>query len=441
MRVAEILSQGDEVVTGQIADTNAAWLSTRLTDLGFVVQRHTAVGDRLGDLVAVLREIAGRCDLCVCTGGLGPTTDDLTAEAVAVAFDAPLALDEEAMAQIEAMYQRYSRRMPEINRKQAWLPTGSVRLDNRWGTAPGFAFQAGATRFVFMPGVPREMRPMFDENVVPDLGPRFDLMAGRLVTLRTAGVGESDLQERIGVFDEPGFVLGYRTILPENQVKLRLSPEVDAATERRVVSRLVAALGTAVFTVEGLTPVEGTRASLPGVDCGGGELAEVIGRHLRASSATLSVAESCTGGRIAAACTAVPGASDWFLDGLVTYANAAKERLLGVSRETLATHGAVSEAVAREMAVGCRERSGATWAIGITGIAGPGGGSLEKPVGTVYIAIASPGGVTHRAIRLGGDRARIQALATGGALDTLRRELQAPPAPTPSGSTGPHATA
>jgi nicotinamide-nucleotide amidase len=421
MRAAELLSQGDEVVTGQIADTNAAWLSTRLTELGFSLRRHQAVGDRLADLVAILREIAPRCALCVCTGGLGPTSDDLTAEAVAEAFGAPLVHDPEAMAQIEAMFARYSRRMPEINRKQALLPAGSIRIDNRWGTAPGFALKSPAGAwFVCLPGVPREMKPMFDELVTPHLRERFGLTPGRLVTLRTAGVGESELQERIGTFDEPGIVLGYRTILPENQVKLRLSPDVEVERELRVVARLVAALGTAVFTVEGLS------SPIPGVDCGGGELAEVVGRHLAARGATLAVAESCTGGRIAAACTAIPGSSRWFAEGLVTYSNAAKQRLLGVSSASLAAHGAVSEAVAREMAVGCRERSGATWGLAVTGVAGPDGGSEEKPVGTVHLAIASPDGVTHRRVQLGGDRARIQALATGGALDTLRRLVVQP---------------
>jgi nicotinamide-nucleotide amidase len=322
------------------------------------------------------------------------------------------------MAQIEAMYARYSRKMPEINRKQAELPRGAVRLDNRWGTAPGFAIAGGRAWFVFMPGVPREMRPMFEENVVPGLPGRFGLVPGRLVTLRTAGVGESDLQERIGAFDEPGFTLGYRTMLPENQVKLRLEATVDRAREQAVVGRVAQALGSAVFTIEGLAE------PLAGFDCGGGDLAAVIGRHLVASGATLAVAESCTGGRVAAMCTAIPGSSRWFAEGLVTYSNAAKQRLLGVSPDTLAAHGAVSEPVAREMAAGCRERAGTTYGLSITGVAGPDGGSPEKPVGTVHLALASPDGVAHRMVRLGGDRARIQLLATGGALDWVRRSLQ-----------------
>lgn len=427
MPIAELLSQGDEVVTGQIADTNAAWLSQQLTDLGFTVLRHTTVGDRLDDLVAVFREIGARADVCLCTGGLGPTDDDLTAEAVARAFDRPLQLDEVALGQIEERFRSFGRAMAPVNRKQALLPAGSARLDNLWGTAPGFAFRGGRCEFACMPGVPREMTQMYAHGVVPRLQGAFALRAGRRVTLRTIGVGESDLQQVLLGWSRPGVTVGYRTTLPENHVKLWFDADVfpadptgDAAL-LQVVSEVHGLVGRWTFTIEGLGGVGAPVDALG--DVGGGSLAAVVGRHLAAAGATLAVAESCTGGRLAAACTAVPGSSGWLLEGVVTYANAAKVRLLGVSEADLAAHGAVSEPVARAMAEGVRSRSGATWGLGVTGIAGPGGGTGDKPVGTVHLAIASAAGTLHRAVRLPGDRDRVQNFAVATALELLRRAL------------------
>lgn len=441
MPTAEILSQGDEVVTGQIADTNAAWLSERLTDLGFQVMRHTSVGDRQGDLVSVFREISTRCDLCVCTGGLGPTDDDLTAGAVAEAFDRPLALDPIALAQLEERFRQFGRPMAPVNRRQAHLPQDAERLDNDWGTAPGFAFVAGQALFACMPGVPREMREIFTHRVVPLLHRRFALRPGRLVTLRTVGVGESDLQQALrgtadtggttGTTGSPsewapaGVIVGFRTRMPENHLKLRFPPELESSVSEHVRS-VLERIGRWVYTIEGLPePVSG-------YDCEGGTPAAVVGRLLAARGETLAVAESCTGGRIAAECTAISGASAWFLEGVVTYANSAKVRLLGVSEDALTLHGAVSEVVARAMARGVRTRSGASWGIAVTGIAGPSGGTPEKPVGTVHVAVdgevrSSTSSVQsvslHRALRLPGDRERIQIITVAAALELLRRHL------------------
>lgn len=423
---AEILSQGDEVVTGQIADTNAAWLSERLTELGFVVLRHTTVGDRRDDLVAVLREIGARADACVCTGGLGPTDDDLTAEAVAHAFDRPLALDEVALGQIEERFRSFGRAMAPVNRKQALLPAGADRLDNLWGTAPGFAFRGGRCEFACLPGVPREMKELWAHGVLPRLRARFALAPGRRVTLRTIGVGESDLQQALLGWERPGVTVGYRTTLPENHVKLWFDAAVfppgggDAAL-LGAVAEVHERIGRWTFTVEGAPPDAGPALQ---VDTGGGPFAAVVGRALLAAGGTLAIAESCTGGRLSAACTAVPGASEWLLEGLVTYANAAKVRLLGVPEVLLAEHGAVSAPVARAMAEGVRTRSGATWGLAVTGIAGPGGGTPDKPVGTVHFALSGPDGATaHRQVRLPGDRDRVQSLAVATALELLRRAL------------------
>lgn len=419
MPTAEILSQGDEVITGQVIDTNAAWLSTRLAELGFTVRRHTVVGDRLPDLRRTLREIAGRCDVCVGTGGLGPTADDLTADAVSEAFGVALAFDAQAMEAIAARFARSGRPMPATNERQAWLPAGGVRLDNDWGTAPGFAFEASGTRFAFLPGVPREMRAMFDARVLPLLRPLLPAEPPRRITLRTVGIGESALQERVGAFHHPTITLSYRTSLPENHLVLRAPGTTPEAELVAVAADLARRVGHPLFTVEGLPP----HATLEGVDTEGGDLAEVVGRALVARGATLALAESCTGGLLGATITRIPGASAWFLEGAVTYSNDAKVRALGVDPATLERHGAVSEPVARAMAEGMRRRSGATYALSVTGIAGPGGGSAEKPVGTVHIALATPEGTLHRAVHLPGDRERTRTLAAATALDLLRRHL------------------
>lgn len=419
MAIAEIFSQGHEVVTGQTADTNAAWLSTELTDLGFDVVRHGAVGDRLEDLVRGLKDRASRCDLCLCTGGLGPTEDDLTAQAVASAFDRPLVFDQAAMDGIEAMYARFGRTMPEVNRKQAWLPTGAIRLDNDWGTAPGFAIETERAVFAFLPGVPREMRAMYTHRVLPLLREQFAIQRGHKVTLRTVGVGESNLQERIGTVQ--GATVSYRTQLPENHVKLLFGPEVGAEARAALVADVARRIGNPLFAIENAPEVAGQVPE--GLDLVGGSLAEVVGRHLASGGHTLAVAESCTGGRIAAACTGISGSSAWFLEGAVTYSNGAKVRQLGVEQATLDAHGAVSEPVARQMAEGLRTRAGSTFALSTTGIAGPTGGSEAKPVGTVHFALATPDHTLHRHVRLAGDRGRIQALATSTALDLLRRHL------------------
>jgi nicotinamide-nucleotide amidase len=411
MPTAVLLSQGDEVVTGQIVDTNAAWLADQLTGLGFDVVSHHTVGDRLPDLVRALETVCAAGDVVVCTGGLGPTDDDLTGEAAASAFGAPLRFDEVAWEQIVALYTRFGREIPQVNRKQALLPEGSLRLDNLHGTAPGFALATpqGAF-FAAMPGVPHEMRAMVLDRVVPVLRDRLTLVPSRLIVIHTTGCGESALQERIGAFDRPGMVLSYRTTPGDNLVKLRAAPEVDDAVVREVVADLVARIGSPVFSIDGLGEP-------------GGGLVEVIGRALVAQGATLALAESCTGGQIAAACTAEAGASAWLVEGVVAYANEAKTRHLGVPAALIAEHGAVSEPVAVAMAEGARRAAGATYGLATTGIAGPSGGSAEKPVGTVHLALATPQGTLHRRIQLGGGRGRVQALAVAAALDLLRRSL------------------
>lgn len=411
MPTAEILSQGDEVVTGQVADTNAAWLSERLTALGFDVLRHTAVRDRTDEITAAVSAAVEHADLVIGTGGLGPTDDDLTVQAVADAFGVQVTFDEQAMAQIESLYARYGREMPEVNRKQAWLPHGCTRLDNHWGTAPGFAMDTERGLAAFVPGVPREMKALFDARILPLLAARFQVQPGRLVTLRTTGIGESNLQERIGPFDHAGVVLSYRTRLPENHVKLRFAPGTSDERVQQVARDVAAQIGSPVFCIEGLDAIAG-------------DLHQVVIQQLLADGETVATAESCTGGQVAAALTAVSGSSAAFLEGFVTYSNQAKSARLGVDPALLEAHGAVSEPVARAMAEGVRARAGSTYGLSTTGIAGPTGGTADKPVGTVHIALATPERTVHRKLRLGGDRSRIQALSAAAVLDLLRRGLQ-----------------
>ncbi len=400
-----LLSQGNELTTGLTVDTNAHHMAGRLHDHGLRVRRVITVPDRVEDLVAVLRQAATLAPVVVSTGGLGPTRDDLTAGAVAAAFDLPLHLDAEALAQVEARYAAFGRRMPAVNRRQAELPTGALVLENRWGTAPGFAVDQDDCRLYFLPGVPREMRPMFATHVLPDILERHALRPPLLHTLRVIGLGESSIEERLTGLDWPGLEIGFRTKLPENQVKLAFAPGTSAEDRAAAVAAVRARIGWHAF----------------GVDCG--DLAAVVMERLAERGETVATAESCTAGGLAAWLSASPGASRALMGGAVVYSNAEKTRQCGVPEEMLAAHGAVSQPVAEALAAGIRRAVGTTWGIGITGIAGPGGGSDEKPVGTVHFALSGPDGTTHRCDRFPGDRARVQRLAAAAALTLLYRAL------------------
>ena len=412
MPTAIILSQGDEVVTGQITDTNAAWLATALTDLGLTVKEHITVRDDLADIEAQVSQATHKADVIVSTGGLGPTEDDLTAQAISRVFNRPLLLDEDALNSIIQRYETYGRPMPVVNKKQALLPKDAKRIDNHWGTAPGFALTENQCLMVFMPGVPNEMKNMFDQIVRPLLSEQLQLQPWRLITFRTTGVGESTLQERIGTFSHDRILLSYRTKLPENHIKLRIPPDVADEEVNTICDELVQKIGSPLFAVEGL---EGHLS---------GDLATVVGQLLKRANASVAVAESCTGGRIASMFTAIPGSSAWFREGCITYSNASKVRQLGVQDDTLTNHGAVSVEVCREMAQGIRAASGATYGLASTGIAGPGGGTAEKPLGTVHIGLQTPTEFYTRRLRIPGHRERVQHWSAGAAVDMLRRHLQ-----------------
>jgi nicotinamide-nucleotide amidase len=402
-----VLSIGTELTRGELVNSNAAWLGAELTALGFEVTEHLVVDDDRARVVAALDGLKQRVRVVVSTGGLGPTTDDLTTEAVASALGVVLARDPSSLEHIRRRFERLGRVMSPSNAKQADFPEGAEILANPVGTAPGFGVRLGECVAYFLPGVPAEMRKMFEEQVAPrirTLAPNNTFQ----LRLRTFGVPESVVGEKLsGVEDAfPGTTIGYRAHFPEIEVKV-LARAVSLAAARdvceRATSEVRARLGTHIF--------------------GEGEdtFAGVVGRALRSRGWTVAIAESCTGGLVGHMVTREPGASDFLLLDAVTYANSSKTRVLGVDEETIRWHGAVSSEVATAMATGAKRVSGADVALSLTGIAGPSGGSENKPVGTVYIAVARPDGtveVKHRVFP--GDRLRVQTLAAYAGLEMLR---------------------
>jgi len=400
-----ILSQGEELLGGETVDTNSAWLAARATELGFAPRRMVTARDSVEDIVWALEASAAASEVILCTGGLGPTVDDLTAEAVSDWANLPLRQDPEALAQIEARYAHWNRVMDATNTKQADLPEGAEILPNPMGTAPGFYVRKGEHHLFCMPGVPREMKPMFLEQVANKLAKIRNSDPPILHRIRTIGVPESRLQKVLGQIALAPARLGFRSHIPEVIVKLMFSPDTPAAIQEARIDTVVEAIGRGVYSVNG------------------GDLAEVVGERLVAKGDTLALAESCTGGQLSAWIASVPGASRYLLEGIVAYANEAKIRSCGVIPSDLESHGAVSEQVARQLAEGIRARAGASWGIGITGIAGPGGGSADKPVGTVHIAVAGAAQTVHHRFRIPGDRAQITSRAAGMALSMLLEEL------------------
>jgi nicotinamide-nucleotide amidase len=410
---AEILCIGTELLLGNIANGNARWIAEQLAALGVPHFRQEVVGDNRDRLIQAVREASTRCRVLITTGGLGPTPDDLTTEAIAAAFDTPLVEHTEIWEQIQARIGARGRLCSPSNRKQAFLPRGAQVLPNPTGTAPGMVWTPvpGFTVLTF-PGVPSEMQAMWAATAAPwlrEAGLAAGVFASRM--LRFWGVSESALAEQVADL----LALENPTVAPyagAGEVKLRLT----------------ACAATAAAAETLLAPVEAALRQRTGRQCYGADhdsLASVVLQRLRDRGETLAVAESCTGGGIGAALAAVPGASDGFLGGVIAYANALKQGLLGVPLELLDRHGAVSDPVAQAMAQGARRATGADWAIAVTGIAGPGGGSAEKPVGLVHIAIAGPDGCASEGVRFGASRGRawIQTLTAGEALNRLRLRL------------------
>lgn len=407
---AAIVAVGSELLGSVRLDTNSLWLTSRLEAAGIPVVRKACVGDDSEEIQAELASALGRAPIVIFTGGLGPTADDLTKECVAEFFKRRLIPDP---ALLEVLRSRFARReiaMPAINEKQAHAIEGARSLPNPRGSAPGVWLEEGGRSVILLPGVPREMKGMFEEEVWPELQRRST--GGRRFrrVLKIAGMGESSVEEKV----QPV----YRA-WPDHRFTILASPgEVQLHLESG------GGEAEAIFALDRQT--EQIEAALPGKIFGRDEetLEAVVGRLLLERRSTLAVAESCTGGGLAARVTEVPGSSDYFLGGVVAYSNDLKRELLGVSRETLDRFGAVSEETAREMAQGARERLGSDIALSTTGVAGPGGGSEEKPVGTVWIALSRAGFAPRaRLLRLPGDRALVRAWSVISALEMLRRDL------------------
>ena len=410
----EVVTIGDELLLGYTIDTNAAHLARTLAAEGVEIARRTTVGDAADAIAAAVREGLDRAGAVITTGGLGPTSDDLTKPSIAALFGRGMVLDEEHLAWMEERFTRlFERPMPAANRQQAMLPEGARKLRNNHGSAPGIWLEDDRGRWVAMlPGVPREMRGMLGDTLLPLIRERIgdDRRVVSSRTLRTTGVGESFIADRVASLEQGvgDVALAY---LPNAEgtdlrVTVRGAPPDDAARRLAAAAeRLRTVVGDAVYGEDGA------------------DLAAVVLDLCREKGLTVGVAESCTGGLLGARLTAIPGSSDVVVGGVITYSNALKMSLLGVPSTALAEQGAVSEPVVRAMASGARSVTGASIGVAITGIAGPGGGTEEKPVGTVWIASDLAGDVESRRLRLIGDRTEVRQRAAQAALEMVRRRV------------------
>ena len=412
----ELITIGDELLLGFTIDTNAAHLARELAAIGIGIRRRSTVGDVAEDIVAAVREALDRTGAVITTGGLGPTSDDLTKPSIASLFGRGMRLDEEHVAWMEQRWQqRFGRRMPESNRAQAMLPEGATKLVNNHGSAPGIWLEDDRGRWVAMlPGVPREMRGMLADTLLPMLSERVAAAGTPTVlrsrTLRTTGVAESLLADQIDPIREGLGPISLAYLPAPDGVDLRVTVRDLQADQADVVLEAAAEqlrqrLGRSIYAEDNA------------------DMVSAVLDRCRALRLTIAVAESCTGGLLGARLTSVPGSSDVVLGGVIAYSNDVKRDFLGVEEAVLDRHGAVSEPVARQMAEGARTRTGASIGRAITGVAVPGGGTPEKPVGTVWIAAALPDGTRAVQLRLIGDRDEIRRRATQSVLELVRRAL------------------
>jgi competence/damage-inducible protein CinA-like protein len=421
---AEIIAVGSELLTPDRLDTNSLYLTRRLNQLGIAVSRKTIVGDEHERLRDAFRGALDRAALVISTGGLGPTLDDVTREAVADLLRRRLLLNEDVLRRIESRFRRLGRTMSENNKRQALVPEGASVLENPVGTAPGLWLETDGRLLVLLPGPPAELQAIFAQHVESRLA---RLSGGlRLFSreMRVAGIGESEVDHRAAPIYSAyaGVETTVLTAPGEIQIHLRCWSSDPAASEEQlseIVKRLTLALGESVFTATGES------------------MEQTVGRELTRHQATIAAAESCTGGLLAERLTRVPGSSAYFRGGVVCYSNDLKTAWADVPPELIESQGAVSSAVAQALAAGIRRRTGATLGVGITGIAGPAGGSPEKPVGLVHVALADAVSGSERAAQLTGDRDRIRWQASQLALDMVRRYLLHLPPGAPGAAGGP----
>ncbi len=408
---AEILTVGTEMLLGDLVDTNTAWISARLAALGVGIYRHVTVGDNRERIVAALREATSRADLVITTGGLGPTSDDLTNECLALATGREMVEYPEAREHVDEMFRRFGRKPTSSNYKQVLFPEGSRLIPNPLGTAMGALLELDGALVATFPGVPTEMKGMFEETLEPLVKERTE---GAIVsrTLWFTGIGESALAEKVqDLLDASD-----PTVAPlagQGRVRLRVTTRAATPEEAEgkigpVADEILARLGDYYFGTDSET------------------IESAVGDLLKQRNATLALAESCTGGLLAKRLTDAAGASAYFREGFVTYSNESKERLLGVPHETLVESGAVSEPVAKAMAAGARKISGADYALSVTGIAGPDGGTEEKPVGLVYVGLSDANGTVAERLDLSAwrrSREAIRERSANRAFDLLRHRL------------------
>jgi nicotinamide-nucleotide amidase len=407
---AEIIAVGSELLTPDRLDTNSLYLTAELNGLGVEVTCKSIVGDDRARLAETIRIAAGRSAVVILSGGLGPTEDDVTRDAVAEALGRSQSFQQSVCDEIEARFRRMNRRMAEVNKRQAYIIDGAEVLPNSRGTAPGQWIATDTSVLMLLPGPPHELKPLFAAECLPRLRRLLPPQVISTRVFRVAGMGESDLDQLIA----PAYTKytnPVTTILAgagdiQVHLRARCTSEAEAAALlNELGGRIEALLGDRIYSRNG-DPLE-----------------TEIGTLLRARECTLSVAESCTGGSLAGRITSVAGSSEYFLGGFLTYTDRMKVQLLGVDPELIERHTAVSEKVAEAMAKGARERTGSTYSLSVTGFAGPDGGTEANPVGTVYLGIAGPGGCSARRLQYAGDRGRIRALAVQSALDLLRRRL------------------
>ena len=408
---AEIIAVGSELLTPFRLDTNSLYLTGKLNSLGVEVRFKTIVGDDRARLAGAFRAALARSRFIIIMGGLGPTEDDLSREAVADVLERPLHEDPHVRRRIEARFARLGRAMSPNNLRQAQVPEGAQCLENKNGTAPGLWIDHNGIIVILLPGPPRELEAMFDTQCLTRLELTIPRTALRTRVYKVIGLPESEVDQRIAPI-----YTAYRnpvtTILAAPsaiEIHLRAQASDDAAAEALVAEvgdRIESELGDSIFST------------------GGESLEEVVGRYLALRHKTLAVAESCTGGMLSERLTQVPGSSNYFLGGTVCYSNELKTRLAGVPSELIAANGAVSKPVALALAAGIRQRAGASIGVGITGIAGPDGGTSEKPVGMVFVALADERGAQVREFHFPGDRDRVRNLAATAALEIIRRRIR-----------------
>ncbi|HNU07193.1 MAG TPA: competence/damage-inducible protein A [Pyrinomonadaceae bacterium] len=410
MLTAEIIAVGSELLTPTKIDTNSLWLTERLNELGVELKLKTVVGDDPARLEETVRDALGRSDLVFVTGGLGPTDDDVTRQVAAAAVGLPLVYHQDLEDNLRERFRRWGREMPEINKRQAWVIDGAEVLPNPNGSAVGMYVDLGGTRLAVLPGPPRENQPMFNDFVLPKIREFSGAIVFRRRVLKVSGIGESALDEQIAPIYSAYEDVQTSVLFNKSEVEVHLRAAASTAEEgdrinAEIAGKIVEKLGIAVFSTEGE------------------EMEQVVARILVDRGETVSVAESCTGGIVAQRLTDIPGSSAYFVGGVAAYANEMKTGMLGVPADLIERFGAVSREVAEAMAQGMRERADTTYAVSITGIAGPAGGTEDKPVGTVYVGFASGDCIRSLHLLLPGDRYLVRWRASQAALDYLRRQI------------------